>query len=108
MDNDRKKMIIERRVCMVFPVRARSVFTIRSFSVSSKLFSWVSVNVGKKPDKPVLFKPVIKESAISPICSSLLISSDAASDATNRMRRRTQTVRNVADTEGFTILLSRL
>jgi hypothetical protein len=89
---------------MTLPVRERSVFTVRSLSVSLKLFNWVSVNVGTNPDNWVCFNPVIIETAIFPICSSLFASINAASDIIRRIRRRTHSVMNVADTDGFTML----
>ena len=50
MDNERKNMMIESRICMILPVRDRMAFTISSLSVWSKLFSWASENEGRNAE----------------------------------------------------------
>ena len=101
-------MIIEIIDCMTLPVNDRSDCSSNWISVSGILDSCFAVSVGRNAENPVFLNPLTSDVTMVPIWSILPYNKFDETDSTSRITRRTQTVMNVTDTEGFTIPESRL
>ncbi len=96
-------MMMEISDCMTLLFNDRSDCSSNCMSVSGILDICFSVNVGRKEENSVFLKPCTSEVTMVPIWSMLPYSMFDVIESTSRITRRTQTVMNVADTDGFTI-----
>jgi hypothetical protein len=68
----------------------------------------VSVNVGRTAEIPVFLKPFARDATMVPIWPIFPYIMLDETDKTSRITRRTQTVMNTTDINGFTVRDSRL
>jgi hypothetical protein len=99
-------MMIEMSDCITLLVSDKSDCSSSWTSVSGIWETCSAVNVGRNAEIGVFVKPATRDVTMAPIRSIPPYTMLADTDRTSRMTRRTQSVMNVPDTDGFTMFES--